>query len=60
MYSLSLKLDKYGFPLINNNEEQIFYTPLGGPLVFQAGYHPRKRTFKAHPKHVFFRYENRP
>ena len=30
----------------------------GGPLVFQARYHPRKRTFKTHPKHVFFRYEN--
>ena len=30
----------------------------GGPLVFQTGYHPRKRTFKTHPKHVFFRYEN--
>ena len=32
----------------------------GGPLVFQVGYHPRKRTFKTHPKHVFFMYENRP
>ena len=32
----------------------------GGALVFQTGYHPRKRTFKTHPKHVFFRYENRP
>ena len=32
----------------------------GGALVFQAGYHPRKRTFKTHPKYVFFRYENRP
>ena len=32
----------------------------GGPLVFQTGYHPRKRTFKTHPKHVFFKYENRP
>ena len=31
-----------------------------GPLVFQAGYHPRKMTFKTHPKHVFFRDENRP
>ena len=31
----------------------------GAALVFQAGYHPRKRTFKTHPKHVFFRYENR-
>ena len=31
-----------------------------GALVFQAGYHPRKRTFKTHRKHVFFRYENRP
>ena len=29
-------------------------------LVFQAGYHPRKRTVKTHPKHKFFRYENRP
>ena len=25
----------------------------GGALAFQAGYHPRKRTFKTHPKHVF-------
>ena len=24
-------------------------SPGGGPLVFQAGYHPRKRTFKTHP-----------
>ena len=32
----------------------------GEPLVFQAGYHPRKRIFKTHPKHVFCRYENRP
>ena len=32
----------------------------GGGFVFHAGYHPRKRTFKTHPKHVFFRYENRP
>ena len=31
-----------------------------GTPVCQAGYHPRKRTFKTHPKHVFFRYENRP
>ena len=29
-------------------------------LVFQAGYHPCKRTFKTHPKHIFFWYENRP
>ena len=28
------------------------FTPRG-PLVFQAGYHPRKRTFKTHPKHIF-------
>ena len=33
---------------------------VGGTLVRQAGYHPRKRTFKTHPKHVLFRYENRP
>ena len=32
----------------------------GGGLVFQAGYHSRKRTFKTHPMHVFSRYENRP
>ena len=25
----------------------------GGGLVFQAGYHPHKRTFKTHPKHIF-------
>ena len=25
----------------------------GGTLVFQAGYHPHKRTFKTHPKQVF-------
>ena len=29
-------------------------TPGGGALVFQGGYHPRKTTFKQHPKHVFF------
>ena len=32
----------------------------GGTLVYQAGYYPRKRTFKTHPKHVFFRNESRP
>ena len=32
----------------------------GGPLVFQAGYHSCKTTFKTHPKHILFRYENRP
>ena len=32
----------------------------GGALVFQAGYHPCKRTFKTQPKHVFSSYENRP
>ena len=26
----------------------------GGALVFEGGYHPRKTTFKKHPKHVFF------
>ena len=31
----------------------------GEPLVFQAGYHSRKRTFKTHPKHVFLRDRNR-
>ena len=33
--------------------------PSVGALVFQAGYHPRKRTFKTRPKHIFFRYENK-
>ena len=32
----------------------------GGPLVFQAGYHPCKRSFKIHPKHVFYRCEIDP
>ena len=45
------------FYLYFSNQENL--TP-GGPLVFQVGYHPRKRTFRTHPKHVFFRYENRP
>ena len=38
------------------------YLPVGGggALVFQAGYHPHKRTFKTHPNHIFFRYGNRP
>ena len=31
------------------------HNPGGGALVFQAGYHPCKRTFK-----TFCRYENRP
>ena len=32
----------------------------GGAIVFQAGYHPHKRTYKTDPKHVFFRFEKRP
>ena len=36
------------------------FEPGGGALEFQARYHSRKRTFKTHPKHVFFTYENRP
>ena len=35
-------------------------TNMGGGLVFEVGYHPRKRTFKTHSMHVFFKYENRP
>ena len=27
--------------------------PYEGALVFSAGYHPHKRTFKTHPKHIF-------
>ena len=34
--------------------------PWGGPPIFQAVYHPRKSTFKTHPKRVFFRFDNRP
>ena len=30
----------------------VYFWP-GGPLVSEVGYHPRKRTFKTHPKHVF-------
>ena len=37
---------------------KIVSTP-GGALVCQAGYYPRKRTFKTYPKHVFFSYKNR-
>ena len=31
----------------------------GAPL-FRGGYHPRKRTFKTHPKHLFSKCENTP
>ena len=31
-----------------------------GALVFPGGYHPRKGTFKTHPKHVFSKNENTP
>ena len=44
----------------NNCVAKMYIIPGGGGFVFQAGYHPHKRTFKTHPKHVFFRYENRP
>ena len=33
---------------------------VGGAHVFQSRYLSRKRTFKTHPKHAFFRYEHRP
>ena len=33
-------------------------TSKGDYLYF--GYHPRKRTLKKHPKHVFSKYENTP
>ena len=36
------------------------YRCIWGATCSQAGYHPRKRIFKTHPKHVFFRCENRP
>ena len=33
----------------------------GRSLVFEAaGYHSHKRTFETHPKHIFFRYVNKP
>ena len=28
----------------------------GGPLVFQAGYHSCKTTFKTHHKHILFKF----
>ena len=31
----------------------------GGALVFQVGYHPRKKNFWTHPKHIFSRHQNR-
>ena len=47
----------------SENQEEINFSkictlPPGGgkALVFQTGYHPRKRTFKTHPKRVFSRY----
>ena len=45
---------------INHRHNKGAYPPGEGALVFQAGYHPCKRTFKIHPKHIFFRYEDRP
>ena len=39
---------------------KVITIPGGGALVSEVGYHPHKRTFKTHPKHIFFRYENRP
>ena len=33
-------------------EESGRVLPGGGPLVFQAGYHSCKKTFKTHPKHI--------
>ena len=38
-----------------NIEHAVAAAPGGGALVFQAGYHSCKKTFKTHPK-----YENRP
>ena len=29
------------------------FTKGGGALVFQVGYHPRTKSFKTHPKHIF-------
>ena len=49
LYGFSCHFDNYVWGMVP-----------GGPLVFQAGYHLRKRIFKTHPKQVFFRYENRP
>ena len=51
-----------GMEVLDLNEFVSFFLLLmhGGALVFQAGYHPCKRTFKTYPKHIFFRCENRP
>ena len=43
-----------------NSDYMVAGQPGGGTLVFQVGYHPRKRTFKTHLKQVFFGYKNRP
>ena len=61
-FSLALKspnLWKFHFARPFFQKQKSVRNP-GGPLVFQVGYHPRKRTFKTHPKHTFCRYENRP
>ena len=45
---------------LQKSHTHIGLRPRGRALVFQAGYPPRKMTFKTHPKHIYFRYENRP
>ena len=47
------------FQLVETCMQKLQMRPGGDALVFQAGYHPRKRTFKTHPKHIFSSYKNR-
>ena len=58
--SIFSREDPYQWVLYPPNIMKRCMGPGGGAFVFQTGYHPRKRTFKTHPKYVFFRYENRP
>ena len=46
-------MDCEGYLIISLTDSLYLCVLPGGPLVFQVGYHPRKRTFKTHPKHVF-------
>ena len=45
-----------GFDFCPKLEKDAFSSQ-GGARVIQAGYHPRKRSFRTHPKHIFSRYE---
>ena len=50
----NMALSNLAFYLLYDSNRQL---EAGGAhtLVFRGGYHPRKRTFKTHSKHVFFK-----